>query len=305
MEAIANDRVTDPVTAEIRALINGNDTEPEEVHSEVLRPGVQTEDDGEHDTGAREDDTPVSESESSLDDDNAEAESDDTTGEAEPVDLEYLAEKLDVEKADLYELEIPIGDGQKVQLGALKDAYKEYGELGVAKEKQAKAVDQYQRDLMSTRQQLNAMQSVANTPEKQALLREMMGQADGHQNTWEREQQALVYETIPEWKDSDTRAKDRDGIIALGSEYGFSEPEMVYTHDARSLRMLRDMVKLRGRLSEMEKAPERVRAKPNSAGKSTTNKLTKRRLDANLSRAKQATHLHDKVGALSQLINKG
>ena len=64
----------------------------------------------------------------------AAAQQHDEEGEAKPVTLADVAESLDLDSKDLYEIEIPIGQGDDaVSLGQLKDSHKELTKLNATR----------------------------------------------------------------------------------------------------------------------------------------------------------------------------
>ena len=216
----------------------------------------------------------------------------------DPVTIRELADQLSLDPSELYDVEIPLGKGESVTLGEMKDAFKEYGPLVEARETLDRERDEYQRSIMQTRAELNGILAVIPPELRQAVV------ANGQQYNanWETQQREQVLEAIPEWKDPDNLAKDRDAIVNVGAEYGFSAAEMQYTQDSRTLRMLRDFSRMKSQLADMQTAAKRTRGKPNAPGKQNTRKLTKRRLNEALGRAKQSSDMSDKRKAVSYLI---
>ena len=224
------------------------------------------------------------------------AEADETDDAA--VALKDIAERLNLDAADLYDVEVPLGKGESTTLGELKDAFKEYGPIQEAKEQLDKQRDEYERSIMQTRAELNGILAVIPPELRQSVIE------NGRQyNTqWETTQREQVLEVIPEWKDPDKLAKDRDAIVSVGAEYGFSEPEMQYTNDARTLRMLRDFTRLKAEVAEMKTAAKTKRKAPTAPGKQNTRRLTQRRLKDALANAKSSTDMREKRKAVSYLM---
>jgi uncharacterized protein YbgA (DUF1722 family) len=306
-EASSDGAVTETrsVTDQIKDILQtpgDNDDNAGQSDSQASGDGVQADDDLGNDGGHGDVDIPEHDGQASVDDDTEATTQDDTDGDDTPVDLAFLAEQLDIDKAELYEVQVSLGDGEHISLGELKDNYKEYGPVKLAREQNAEQADKYQRDVLTTRSQINAMMMVANTPEKKALMNEMMQAAGPMQQTYESQQNQLIADTIPEWSDASVKVKNMQSIVELGRDYGFSEPEMTYTRDARTLRMLRDFAVARARISEMEKGANRVHAAPNKPGKSASTSLTKRRLRQQFERAKSSPHHSDKAGYVKNLI---
>ena len=219
-------------------------------------------------------------------------------GDDAAVALQDVAERLGLDAADLYDIEVPLGKGESTTLGELKDAFKEYGPVKDAQEKIQSQKDEYERSIMQSRAELNGILAVIPPELRQAVI------DNGRQyNTqWEKTQRDQVLEAIPEWKQADQLQKDRDAIVAIGAQYGFSEPEMQYTNDARTLRMLRDFTRMKAQLDEANSAAKVKRQAPSAPGKQNTRRLTKRRLDNALSSAKSSSDPRDKQKAISYLI---
>lgn len=235
---------------------------------------------------------------SGVDDDPKDAEEGSTAGDGDTVTLSRLAEHLGIEPSDVYELEIPIADGKTVNLGQLKDEFKEYGP---AKEYQRKLTEEretFERAQLQTRAELNAI--MANIPPQ---MREgIIRSAREQQAQWSKEQETAVLEAIPDWQDADNRAKDRAMLVEDGAEYGFSEQEITFTQDARTLRMLRDFSRMKRELSEMRAAAKAQPGKANAPGKASPTTQSKRKLAAALQKAKADPTMQGKASVVSQLI---
>ena len=214
------------------------------------------------------------------------------------VTLKDLAERLNLEAADLYDVDIPLGKGESTTLGELKDAFKEYGPVQEAREAIDKQRDEYERSIMQTRAELNGILAIIPPELRQAVIE------NGRQynSQWETTQREQVLEAIPDWKDPDKLAKDRDAIVSVGAEYGFSEPEMQYTNDARTLRMLRDFTRLKAEVAEMKAAAKTKRNAPTAPGKQNTRRLTQRRLKDALANARQSSDMGEKRKAVQYLM---
>jgi hypothetical protein len=233
-----------------------------------------------------------------VDDDQSGEEKTDTPGDDDAITLSSLANHLGVEQSDVYELDIPIADGESVTLGQLKDEYKEYG---TAKDYQAKLTgerDTFEKQVLQTRSELNAI--MANIPEN--MRGQLIEAASGHQKQWQDDQEKAVLEAIPDWADSDKRAKDRESLVTDGAEYGFTAAEITYTQDARTLRMLNDFSKMKRELSEMRTAAKAQPGKASAPGRGTASTQSKRKLRAAIGRAKADPTMQGKASVVSQLI---
>jgi hypothetical protein len=190
-------------------------------------------------------------------------------GTEEPsITVKDLAEKLGIEAKDLYEdLHIPTGDGESITLGEFKDRVKELQQLDTVKQDFEDREAKHNREVMAQQAELNQLLSMIPDDQRQQLV-----QAAGQRHhDYVAQQQNKVLEVIPEWKDPDTLARDRDAIIKLGNDYGFSSDEITYTHDSRTLLMVRDMVRLRERLANADPGSKRQdKAKAGKPGKGQT-----------------------------------
>lgn len=217
----------------------------------------------------------------------------------EPFTVKKLAENLGLEAKDVYEeLVIPLGDDQSVTLGEWKDRVKSLQDVDAERDQVTELRNEYEKNLMATRTELNAIIEVIPAEMRQTVLdiaRERSG-------AYKASQEEAVLQAIPAWQDQDTLAKDRAGIVEMGSEYGFSEQEITYTQDARTLRMLHDYLRLRERVKQMDIASKRKPGKPNQPAANNAKRLKSRKLESAFSQAKQSTDSRDKTRLISELI---
>lgn len=210
-----------------------------------------------------------------------------------------LAKHLEVEAADLYSLEIPVGDGVTVSLGEMKDQFKQYGPVVEAREKLKADTDNYEKALLATRAELNAIMEIVSPWQRE----QMLGRARAHQAQWEQEQERTLLEAVPEWKDEKKRNEDRQALIQYAAEYGFTEAEITHTQDARTLRMLRDFTQMKRDLASIRQSVKGERTKPGPAGKQSRSMGSRKLADA-IKRAKASPYASDKAAAISQILNR-
>lgn len=216
------------------------------------------------------------------------------------VTLAELAAKINLEPADLYDIEVPLGKGETMTLGQLKDQAKEYGSVDEMKQKITAEREDHELAVMRTRSEINGI--LRAIPED--IRAQVVEAGRAFSTGWEREQREQVIQAIPDWSDPDVLAKDRDSIVAVGAEYGFSKPEMEYTQDARTLRMLRDFTRLRSEIEGMRSAAKANRAKPGAPGKQNKRTLTKRKLASALGEARASKDVGVKRDAIKQLLGR-
>lgn len=282
---------------DILQAASGGDPERSESESEGERAELPEEHAVGDDSGPGELDSPERDA---ADDVEEVAEADEAEGDdIEPVTISSLASELNLDPREVYDIEVPMGKGNApMTIGQLKDAFKETGPLVEARAKLDEQKDDYEQSIMRTRAELNGIMSVI----PQELRQQVIEAGRQYNANWENQQREQVLEAIPDWKDPDVLAKDRDAIVDAGAQYGFSKAEMQYTTDSRTLRMLRDFARMKSRIADMEASGKRERAKPNAPGKQATRKLTKRRLQQRLAQAKASTDMGDKRQAVSYLI---
>jgi len=233
--------------------------------------------------------------EAGVDDDTAPSAPGDTD---DVVTLADLAKHLELEPSDVYEMQIPIGEGVTATLGQLKDEFKEYGPAKEYKQALEQDRGEFEKQVLQTRAELNAIVSAIPNEMRESII--TAGRE--HQAQWAKQQETAVLEAIPDWQDADKRAKDRALIIEYGAEYGFSEPEMTYTQDARTLRMLRDFATMRRELQEMRAAAKAKPGKASPAGRSANQIKSGRKLSQLLKQGKSNPTIQGKAQVVSQLI---
>lgn len=164
-----------------------------------------------------------------------------TDGEGEGEDQggqEKPLEKAAAEKAKLdYDLEVPMPNGEKLTLGQLKDYWQQQAthQLEV-QERENKSL----ATLAEMRELAGMMEAVpeevrARTVEQFKLERE--------------KQRALVFDTIPAWKDAGQFEKGKAAINALAKEYGI-EDLVGAMIDHRAIKVLHDFASLKAAVRE-------------------------------------------------------
>ncbi len=214
-----------------------------------------------------------------------------------PVMLKDLADTLDIDAKELYDVSIPIGDNKTLTLGELKDTAKKYDVLVTNQATFEDNKTRAENELMTTRRQLQQLISIGNqngtiTP---ALIEHIDQQ---HMQNMAREQTSLLV-TIPEWKDEVQRNSDLNEMADVLTGYGFSRTELNHVADHRLMKVLYDLTK---RINLVKSLQQQAAAPTNitKSGKLATSKAHK--LKQKLSDAKAGTQ-QDKVSAISSLMN--
>lgn len=170
-----------------------------------------------------------------------------------------LAGRLGLELDDLYKLEVSqAADGTPVTVENLKDAYAKQDDLTLRElefeEQRVKQESDLRQAQTELREILSALPEKAIKPEVLQKIR------DKHDAQVQLERQRTL-QAIPEWKDSDRRAEEMQGMIEHLSQYGYSPDYLGQVVDHKQIKYIRDNWQ---REQRIRKALERVKAgKPN------------------------------------------
>lgn len=171
---------------------------------------------------------------------------------AEKLDLKSVAERLGVDPAALYELEVTTGDGETLKLGALKDGYQAVKGLEKSREELAKERGTWQAEQIRTERELgdllSALPRESITPELQQTVERITRERVS------RETEAL-YRKVPEWSDANIRSADVRLMIDHLKPYGFTEGDLNAVLDHRLLAYFRDQAKLGAKLAKAKPEP--------------------------------------------------
>jgi len=182
---------------------------------------------------------------------------------AKPKTLKELAETLQLDVKDLYDLEIPASKpGEKFTLGQLKDHLAERENFTVSQlkldEDRARMESDFTRAQQELQTLLAALPKEAIKPETLELIRTR------HETTLKNERTRTM-ELIPEWRDEERRTQDLTGMAEHLKDYGFSASYLKSVYDSRTMKYLRDNYLRKQRL---DKALALVtEKKPNALGK--------------------------------------
>lgn len=301
MEQTASAEIPEGQTANeyIGELIRGqyetDETENTDSGSETSVSAVR-----EDDSGSGEVDLPGADAVEGVEDAAEEPEANDTEGTGELVTLASLAKHLELEPADLYEVEVPIGEGMTVTLGQLKDDYKEHGPVKEAQVAFKEKTDTWEKQVLQTRSELNSIMSVIPAEMQQQVIQ----QAKAHQSRWASEQEKMVLEAIPDWADDSKRSGDRLAMVEDAGEFGYSEHDIAHTQDARALRLLKEFSSMKRELQGMKAAAKAKPGKASAPGKATRSNSNQRRLQQLVNKGRQSADPRDKVAVASQLIRQ-
>lgn len=221
----------------------------------------------------------------------------DADAEAKPVTLKELAENLEVDPADLYDVEIAIGKDETATLGALKDSYKEFKSLKANEEANAlKRLSEENEHLIAKKQIDNIVEVAFKTG---MLTPELKQTLEAYNTEKVAKERRYVLAAIPEWSDEIQRNADFDNMVEHMQEYGFSESEIRGEIDHRKLKFMRDVMRrdqLAKKFHKETKVPAQIRG-----GTQATKKATP--LRAKIEAAKTSRNQSLKVATVSELLN--
>lgn len=171
-----------------------------------------------------------------------------------PETLTDLAETLGVDAAGLYDVRIPLADGESFTLGEIKDKVQDLkrSETLLATTQQQKA--ETENELLRQRRELMLVQqSLGREPTEQERR-----QATQQWEQYVSRETQLQQAAIPEWSDPEQAKVDRQAIKSLLDEYGLTPNEADQVHDHRQLKLLHDYRQLRDAVKDVAK----LKAKP-------------------------------------------
>jgi hypothetical protein len=243
-------------------------------------------------------DTDKSDSSTGLDSQGAPLDSSDADENDKPVTLKELAESMEIETKDLYDVEITVGKDETATLGELKDGYRELEKLRGDHEQFETRKTTQENEVMVAKRQIEQLIDIGvrtNSlhPEILTRLESIHGENVG------RERRAVL-SAIPEWSNDIERSKDFEQMHELLSGYGFSRSEVDGVLDHRLLKFTRDMAKRENQIKHAKVKDDPI---PKSTGKSKRASV-QTKLQAKVRHAKtpSATR-NEKLSAISDLLN--
>ena len=214
----------------------------------------------------------------------------------EAFNLSHLAEKLDVDKADLYSVEIPLGDDKIATLGELKDAYKDAEELTQERENLELERVKGRNEYMTARDQLTkVMQYMGDVPQEALEYAESVHRAEletAGKN---------ILAAIPEWSDPNAIKSDMSAMANHLKSYGFSESDLNMVTDHRLMSYVRDNMR---REAQANQAKERIAKQRKAAPKNLrpSKQTAKNAAQARLHKAAKAGDRQAQTALVTDLI---
>ena len=220
---------------------------------------------------------------------NSESEGEPQGTEAQP-DLTKLPD-------DMYKAVVSLPD----ELGTatveeLKDAYtasrKHEGQASALAEEQ----ERFANDKLRYMQAIKALES--KLPENATEILEAANQAKA---VYDQEQQALLEQVIPGWKDPEIKRRDAEQILELGKTYGPTTVNaLAQIGDAGLMKLVYDYTKLRGRISDIQSKRRETKPKTQKSKPSASTDAADRN-----QRIRGMAAKGDTVGAIAELLSPG
>lgn len=180
-----------------------------------------------------------------------------------PKTLSDLAERLELEVKDLYDIAIPSDKLEGLTLGKLKDHMSEREDFTVRSLRFEEDKRRQEAEFLRASQEL---QILLDALPKDAVRPEVREAARQKQAQYLKSERSRTLDVIPEWKDETTRENELAGIVEHLSSYGFPQNYLATIADHRTLKVLRDFWR---QTQQLQRALELVSEKrPNGVGKS-------------------------------------
>lgn len=220
-------------------------------------------------------------------DDNADSDDDADADNSEvdkSISLQDIADQLEVDAAELYEIEINLGAEEgAISLGELKD---EYQMLLPLKERLLNVDEQEIQSRNDRMQQHRDLEAIVSLLPDQAITPQFIEAARSQlQRSAQVETQKLLT-AQPEWAHAAVYQAARQDMTGQLQEYGLSETDLDGIQDHRFILMLNDFAALKKKYSEASRVAKKVPKKPSKAGNSSAArqgaKAQKKKLAASL-----------------------
>ena len=221
-------------------------------------------------------------------------------GDGEGNSLSAIAEKLGIKVKDLYKVEIPMGgDGETMTLGALKDLAAEAGDLTTARAEIEESKTANGNEIMAARAEMSQMITMMGG----AVTPELLQRARSEMNLMAERERRATLEAMPEWKDKDTFAREREAIHTHLRGYGFSQSELSNVHDHRLLKMIADATRDRGKIRGALDNAKAIRTAPGKPGTTAGKEVAARQAKADKINRAKTGNTQSKTEAVHALLS--
>lgn len=186
-----------------------------------------------------------------------EADEADESDEVEAYKLENLAEKLGVEAEDVYNIEVPIADGETATISELKDAYKDVEAINTERETLEHTRVTQQNEQLAARDQITKLVSLLGDQVPDELwqaVEDIQGQEVAKAGE-------SMLAAIPDWKEPAAVKADMTAMGEHLKSYGFTAADLGRVMDSRLMVYIRDNMR-KEKLAKEAKAKLAASKKP-------------------------------------------
>src|SRR5262245_14145169 len=181
-----------------------------------------------------------------------------------PKAIKELAEPASVSVEDLYAIEVPMGSGKPLTIGALKDIGAKDSDLSVRELAFAEKVSQQEADWTRAQRELEQLVAGIDPRAIKPEVRERVRQQIAESTKRERE---LTLQHIPQWANETVRDSELAGMVELLRDYGISEAFLTANPNHKVFRFVRDAFLRKQRITEALAKVAEVK-KPSTTGRS-------------------------------------
>lgn len=193
----------------------------------------------------------------------------------------------DTSKID-YELEVPIVNGEKLTVGALKDYYQ-------ANQKNQTDLLDRENSLMRQKQEIEHLSQYLGV-----VPPEVIQQAKAKMQETVKQEFQQMLDVIPTWKDAVEFNKGRDAIYDLAKNYGL-ERDIGQVVDHRVIKLLFDFSRLRGDIVAAKETVKPLRSANDPKGKVAKPLSSQEKQQQLFAKAKQGSN-QDRLKAIDSLL---
>lgn len=225
----------------------------------------------------------------------AERESDEKPG--KPTTLDELAERLNVNVSDLYNLQVPFGGGESPKtLGQIKDLVSDIDAFELERLTFSEQRAKKEADFMRSAQELT---EVLQLIPKSAISNELLQRVNERRVAAKEREDRLLRGAIPDWADEQTETRERQVMQAHLKDYGFPEGYLDNLIDHKTVKFIRDAALRKERI---DKALERVRTVKKPGQKPSERPAVSK---AETRRRARRVRSQNQIAQIVDLINNG
>lgn len=204
----------------------------------------------------------------------------------EPTTEPEKAETVEDDPSIDYAKEVPLANGEKLSIGALKDFYQGFAQKELA-------LIERENQVLSQHNELQEMaQYLQLPPEAKQRIQQQ-------QQEYMQEQHGLMLKAMPEWADKATFERARGQIFELAKEYGVDVSQV---SDHKVVKMLNDFARLRAAIKTAKANVKQVKpADPKAPVLAPKNGNSD--LQQAMDTAKRTGNIADQVKAVDYLLN--